>query len=67
MRSAAVAGAHLVPGQVEYPGRRADEHEARLPAGQGEGRALGEQTVAGVDRIGPDPPRGTHERLGVEE
>ena len=45
------SGAGLVAEQVELLGRRADEDQASLGAGLGEGGILGQESVARMDRI----------------
>ena len=44
--------ADLGPHRVDRLGRGADEHDAGLGARAGERRVLGEEAVAGVDRLG---------------
>ena len=46
--------------------RRADEDDAGGGAGFGEGRVLGEEAVARVDRIGARVARGLDDRCGVQ-
>ena len=45
-------GPHLVAGQLEHLGRRADEGDAGLDAGAGQVGVLAEEAVAGIDRVG---------------
>ena len=49
--------ARLVAGQRQHVGRRADEGDAGVGAGLGQGRVLGQEAVAGVDRVGTGPDR----------
>ena len=48
----ALARPHLVAGQLEDPGRRPDEDEPGGRTRLGEVGALGQEPVAGIDRIG---------------
>ena len=58
-------------GRIRAPGRAAgilatDEAQARLRAGAGEGRVLGHEPVAGIDRVGSDLDRSLDDQLRVE-
>ena len=46
----------LVAGHLEHLGRRADERDARVGGGLREVGVLGEEAVAGVDRVGAATP-----------
>jgi hypothetical protein len=48
-RARGVLATHL----LHHAGARTDQHEAGVLDGLGEGGALGEEAVAGVDRVGP--------------
>ena len=56
----------LVAHQADHVGRRADEHEAGLLHLLGEVRALGQETVAGVDRLGVGDLRRRDDARDVE-
>ena len=56
-RAAATARA-LLPVSSSTVGGRADERDARLRAGRGQVGVLGQEPVAGVDRVGAGPARG---------
>ena len=56
----------LVAERLDDRGRRADEHEPGLLDGPGERRALGEEPVAGMDRLGAGRPRGLDDRVDAE-
>ena len=56
----------LVAGQGQHVGGRADERDARVGAGLGERRVLGEEAVAGVDRVDAGPHRHLDDAVGVE-
>ena len=60
------AGLRLGAKEVEGLGAGTDEGEPCLLAGAGEGRALGEEAVAGVDGIAACLPRGGDELLDIE-
>ena len=53
----------FVPKRIERLGGGADEGEAGLLAGAGEGRALGEEPVAGVDGVAARAFRGGRDKL----
>ncbi len=59
-------GADLVAHRLDRAGRRADERDARLRARLGEARILGEEPVAGVDRLGTGAARGVQDALAVQ-
>ena len=59
-------GAGLVAGEVQHRRRRADEGDAGRVARLGEERVLGEEAVAGVDRVGAGLDGLRHDRLVVE-
>ncbi len=59
-------GTRLVPGQFQDPGARSDEGDARLFAGLGQLRVLGQEAVARVDGVGVRPSRGAHDLLHGE-
>ena len=59
-------GARLVAGQVQHRRRRADEGDAGLGALLGQVGVLGQEAVAGVDRVGTGLDGGPHDPLGVE-
>ena len=56
----------LVAARAERLRRGPDEHEARGADGLGEVGALGEEAVAGMDRVGAGLLRGTDVLLGVQ-
>ncbi len=56
----------LVAEQLERLRTRADERDARGRASAREIRALGEEAVAGVNRVAPGVVRDAHDLLGVE-
>ena len=57
--------AGLVAGQRQDVGRGADEGDAGVGARLGQRGVLGEEPVAGVDRVRAGAHRGRHDRLGV--
>ncbi len=59
-------GAGLVAGQVQHRGGRTDERDAGVGAGLGEVRVLGQEAVAGVDRVGARLDGRPHDALGIE-
>ena len=48
----------LVAGELQDLGAGSDERDARVGAGLGQFRVLGQEAVSGVDRIGAGPARG---------
>ena len=63
--AAAIARA-LLPVSVEHVAGRADEGDAGVRARLGQRRVLGQEAVAGVDRVGAGPHRDRDDRVGVE-
>ena len=61
-----LAGGVLAAHLVHDRGAGADEPDARLLQRGGEGRALGEEAVAGVDGVGPGGHRGRDDLVDVE-
>ncbi len=67
-----VGGAHQLLGRrlrahrADRRGRRADEDDAAGGAGVGEAGVLGQEAVAGVDRLRAGAPRGVEDALGDE-
>src|SRR5919107_9485 len=60
------AGAELVAGERDHLGRRADERDALLAGERAQPRVLGQEAVAGVDRVAAGSQRGLHDRLGPQ-
>ena len=56
----------LVAEEPQHLGPRADECNAGLGAGGGEGRVLGQEAVTGVDRVAVGLDRARHDSLDVE-
>ncbi len=59
-------GRRLVAERFELIGRRPDERDARLCAGPREGRVLGQEAVAGMDRVDAVLLRDGDDRLDVQ-
>jgi len=56
----------LLPASLEDAVVGTDERDARPLAGCGEVGVLGEEAVAGVDRVGPGLERGVNDAIDVE-
>ena len=65
-RRASRRAASLSPSAAIVALRRPDEHEPRVLDGPGELRPLGEEAVAGMDRLRPGPGRGVEDRVDPE-
>ena len=61
-----LAGRVLAAHLLHHAGARTDQRDAGVLHGLREGGALGEEAVAGVDRVGSRRLRGTDDRLDVE-
>ena len=61
-----LAGADLVAERLHRVGRRPDEHEPGVPTGARERGVLGEESVAGVDRLGPGRLRRLEDPVDAE-
>jgi methylmalonyl-CoA mutase N-terminal domain/subunit len=60
------AGGELVAHLGDGLGRRSDEHEPRVGDGLGEGRVLGQEPVARMDRVGAGTLRGVDDLVDRE-
>ena len=65
-RFGGLAGADLVPHDLDRLGRGADERDAPFGDGPGEVGVLGEEAVAGVDGVGTTALDGVEDGVGVE-
>ena len=59
-------GADLVAHGLDGLGRRSDPGQAGVDDGPGEGGVLGQEAVAGMDRVGTGPARRLDDQVGAE-